>query len=80
MDDVLGTATGMPIIEMVHRSTGSKAAATVISLALAICFINGTAGGVTTFSRLLYAMARDGGVPGSKLCVLSYSIMLHFLT
>lgn len=57
---------------MVYRSTGSKAAATVLSLALAICFINGTTGGVTTFSRLLYAMARDGGVLGSNLWAIRH--------
>ncbi|KAH8587349.1 amino acid/polyamine transporter I [Bisporella sp. PMI_857] len=66
IDDILGTSTGMPITEMVYRSTGSRATAATLTFALAICFINGTNGAVTTVSRLMYAMARDGGAPGSR--------------
>jgi len=70
LDDVtaiLGTSTGMPITEMILRSTGSKVAAIVLTLALSICFINGTNAAVTTVSRLMYVMARDEGTPGAKL-------------
>ncbi|KAI1501940.1 amino acid/polyamine transporter I [Biscogniauxia marginata] len=56
------TATNMPIAELILQSTGSRAAATVLTLMLAVCFINGTNGCVTSSSRLLFAMARDRGI------------------
>ncbi|KAI1140280.1 amino acid transporter [Hypoxylon sp. FL0543] len=59
---VLSTPTNMPIAELILQGTGSRAAATVLTLMLAVCFINGTNGCVTSSSRLLYAMARDKGI------------------
>lgn len=59
---VLSTNTGMPITELILQATGSRAAATILTLMLAVCFINGTNGCVTSASRLIYAMARDGGI------------------
>jgi choline transport protein len=67
VDEILASSTGMPITEIIFRSTGSSAAAATLSLAIAICFINGTNAAVTTVSRLMYAMARDGGAPASNL-------------
>jgi choline transport protein len=67
IEEILGTATGMPITEMILRSTGSKVAAIILTLALSICFINGTNAAVTTVSRLMYVMARDEGAPAAKL-------------
>lgn len=61
-DEVLSTTTKMPIVEMVLQSTGNRAAATILSLMLGICFINGTSASITSASRLLYAMARDRGI------------------
>ncbi|KAG4411404.1 hypothetical protein IFR04_015462 [Cadophora malorum] len=63
-EGVLTSATGMPITEMIYQSTGSAAAATILTLMLAICFINGTNAAVTTVSRLMFAMARDKGTVG----------------
>jgi choline transport protein len=60
---VLSTNTNMPITELIHQATGSQAAAVVLTVMLAVCFINGTNGCVTSASRLLYAMARDRGTP-----------------
>jgi amino acid transporter len=65
IQDVLASATGMPITELIYQSTGSRAAAAILTLGLAICFINGTNGAVTAVSRLIYSLARDGGVPCS---------------
>ncbi|KAH8660311.1 amino acid/polyamine transporter I [Xylariales sp. PMI_506] len=62
VDAVLSTDTNMPISELIFLSTGSRVAATILTLMLAVCFINGTNGCVTSSSRLLYAMARDKGV------------------
>ncbi|KAI1861404.1 uncharacterized protein JN550_010784 [Neoarthrinium moseri] len=59
---VLSTNTNMPISELILQATGSRAAATILTLMLAVCFINGTNGCVTSSSRLLYAMARDKGI------------------
>ena len=59
---IIATSTGMPIIELILQATGSRAATCSISLMLAICFVHGTNGSVTSASRLLYAMARDKGI------------------
>ncbi|KAI8629942.1 choline transport protein [Xylariaceae sp. FL1651] len=59
---VLKTATNMPIAELIYQGTSSRAAATILTLALAVCFVNGTNGCVTSSSRLLYSMARDKGI------------------
>ncbi|KUJ22950.1 amino acid permease [Mollisia scopiformis] len=65
IDTVLQTSTNMPITELIHQATGSRAAAVILTVMLAICFINGTNGCVTSASRLLFAMARDKGTPFS---------------
>jgi choline transport protein len=71
---ILTTLTGNPLIELIIQATGSRAAGTVMSCALAICFVNGTIGSVTSGSRLLWAMARDGGAPCSKVYVFLSSV------
>ncbi|KAM0716361.1 hypothetical protein Q7P37_007806 [Cladosporium fusiforme] len=64
---ILTTLTGNPLIEMIIQGTNSRTAGVVMSSALSICFINGTIGSVTSGSRLLWAMGRDGGAPCSRL-------------
>ncbi|KAH8691560.1 amino acid/polyamine transporter I [Talaromyces proteolyticus] len=59
---IISTSTNMPICELIYQATGSRAAATVLTLMLAVCFINGNNGCITSASRLTYAMARDGGI------------------
>ncbi|KAI5858219.1 amino acid transporter [Durotheca rogersii] len=61
-ETVLNSPANMPIAELILQATGSRAAATVLSLMMAVCFINGTNGSVTSSSRLLFAMARDKGI------------------
>ncbi|KAH8889439.1 amino acid transporter [Thozetella sp. PMI_491] len=61
-ETVLSTPTNMPIAELILQATGSRAAATILTLMLAVCFINGTSGCVTSSSRLIYSMARDRGI------------------
>ena len=56
----------MPLTELVYQATGSRAGTVVLTLIPAICFLNGTNGCVTSGSRLLWAMARDGGSPFSR--------------
>jgi choline transport protein len=66
VEGVLTTATNMPIAELILQGTKSRAAATILTLMLAVCFANGTNGCVTSSSRLLYAMARDKGIAYHK--------------
>ncbi|KAL7932848.1 amino acid transporter-like protein [Trichoderma chlorosporum] len=61
-ETILSTPTGMPIVELILQATKSRAAATILSLMLSVCFINGTNASITSVSRLLYAMARDRGI------------------
>lgn len=61
-ETVLGTATHMPITEMIYQATQSRAAAVVLTVLLGVCFINGTMGCITSASRLTFAMARDKGI------------------
>ncbi|RTE80646.1 hypothetical protein BHE90_004890 [Fusarium euwallaceae] len=56
------SATGMPIVEMILLATKNRAATTILTLMLAVCFINGTNASTTSASRLLFAMARDKGI------------------
>lgn len=65
IDTVLHTSTNTPITALIHQATGSRAASVVLTVMLAICFINGTNGCVTSDSRLFFSMARDKGTPYS---------------
>ncbi|OAA42321.1 amino acid/polyamine transporter I [Beauveria brongniartii RCEF 3172] len=59
---VLTAPGNMPIVAMVLRATQSRAAASIISLMISVCFINGSSASITSVSRLLFAMARDRGI------------------
>jgi choline transport protein len=61
-ETVFGTSTGMAITELIYQATKSRAGATVMTVMLGVCFINGTMGSMTSASRLLFAMARDKGM------------------
>ncbi|RGP73097.1 hypothetical protein FLONG3_6412 [Fusarium longipes] len=63
LPSIVATKTGLPIVELIFQATGSRAGTTFLTLMLAICFIHGTNGSITSASRLLYALARDKGVP-----------------
>ncbi|EXF84945.1 amino acid permease [Colletotrichum fioriniae PJ7] len=66
IDVLLSSPTQSPLTEMILQATRSKAAATVLSVAVALCFVNGANGCVTSGSRLVWSMARDNGTPFSK--------------
>ncbi|KAF4946103.1 hypothetical protein FSARC_14273 [Fusarium sarcochroum] len=66
LDLLLASPTQSPLTEMIYQATGSQVAATVLSVAVALCFVNGANGCVTSGSRLLWSMARDGGTPFSQ--------------
>ncbi|KAF5562069.1 HNM1-choline permease [Fusarium phyllophilum] len=65
LDLLLASPTQSPLTEMILQATNSRAAATVLTVAVALCFVNGANGCVTSGSRLIWAMARDGGTPFS---------------
>jgi choline transport protein len=61
-ETVFSTNTNMPITELIHQATRSRAAAVVLTVMLGVCSINGTMGCITSSSRLIYSMARDKGM------------------
>ncbi|KAH6975734.1 amino acid/polyamine transporter I [Ilyonectria destructans] len=62
-DTVVSSPSGMPLIELVLQATKSQAAACIISSMLAASFVNAMVAGMASVSRLVYAMARDKGMP-----------------
>lgn len=65
-EQILNTATGQPITALIYHATNNRGVTVSFTLALAVCFINGTSGCITSGSRLLWAMARDNGAPFSS--------------
>ncbi|RAL05475.1 uncharacterized protein BO80DRAFT_398059 [Aspergillus ibericus CBS 121593] len=69
---ITSTATGVPVLELIRRATGSNAAAIVFCLILIINNGASALGSAVTMSRQGYAFARDGGLLwNSKLIELS---------
>ena len=65
VEDILGTKTGYPFIQVfynVTNSLGGASAMTAILITLTVC---GCISNVATASRQLFAFARDGGLPFS---------------
>ncbi|KAH6685854.1 amino acid/polyamine transporter I, partial [Plectosphaerella plurivora] len=62
MPAIIGTSTGVPVVELIRLATGSDAAAIIFCLILIVN--NGTSalGSGVTMSRQGYAFARDGGL------------------
>jgi choline transport protein len=62
LDVVLSTPTNMPITALIYQTTGSRAAGVILTVMLGV--VSSTAQmAVTSASRLLYATARDKGMP-----------------
>ncbi|KAL0937196.1 choline transport protein (amino acid permease) [Colletotrichum truncatum] len=66
IDVLLASPTQSPLTEIILQATKSRAAAIILSVAVALCFVNGANGCVTSGSRLVWAMARDNGTPFSR--------------
>lgn len=69
-DAVLGlgdkpTQTGIPIVEVLYRSTGSIAGTSILVAVLIMLSLIGTITVIATSSRQVWAFARDGGLPFS---------------
>lgn len=59
------TPTGVPLIQIMYDSTGSVAAATVLTSMIVVTIIVSTLSVTAESSRGLWAFARDGGLPCS---------------
>lgn len=65
VEEILGTPTGYPFIQVFYNVTnshGGASAMTAILISLTVC---GCISNVATASRQLFAFARDGGLPFS---------------
>ena len=64
LDAVLKSPTGYPFMEIFHQATKSIAGSAVMASIVVILAISATVGGVATCSRMIFAFARDRGMPG----------------
>ena len=80
IDEVTNTNTGLPLIEVYHLATGSKAAAIIFIVAIQIVIFVGLFNGFASVSRLAWAFARDRGLPFSdtfaKVSSLGYNVTI----
>ncbi|KAH8665841.1 amino acid transporter-like protein [Tricladium varicosporioides] len=67
IDSALASPTGFPFIEIFAQATKSNAGASVMSCIIMVMVLCAALGCMATASRLLWAFARDGGVPLSRL-------------
>lgn len=65
INDALTSPTGFPFIEIFRQATNSNSAATGMTCIIVIIMFAAAIGIMATASRLLWAFARDHGVPGS---------------
>ncbi|KDQ09184.1 hypothetical protein BOTBODRAFT_58830 [Botryobasidium botryosum FD-172 SS1] len=65
LDSVL-TSTAGPLLEIFYQATGNKAGAVCLLIIPVVCWAFTTQAILTTASRMVYAFARDGGLPFSR--------------
>lgn len=61
------TSTGVPVIQIIYDSTGSKVATCILSSMIAVIVIVAGVNILAEGSRSVYAFARDNGLPFSKV-------------
>lgn len=66
IDETAGTTTGVPVIQIIYDSTGSKAGTCVLSSMIAIIVMVAGNNLLAEGSRSIYAFARDHGLPFSN--------------
>ncbi|THH14288.1 hypothetical protein EW146_g6021 [Bondarzewia mesenterica] len=64
-DATIGTATGEPVTQIFLDTVGEKGAIVLMVIVIGAMFFCGTFS-ITSNSRMMYAFARDGGIPGHK--------------
>lgn len=62
---ILSSPTNFPVIEIFYRATQSKRATTAMMVALISTLVFATFGTLASASRLVWAFARDNGLPFS---------------
>ncbi|CAI7656511.1 unnamed protein product [Penicillium pancosmium] len=67
LTSVLNSVTGLPLIEIYFQGTNSTVAASVLLSIFAFCFFGCLVANVTTCSRTLWAVSRDGAIPFGKV-------------
>ncbi|KAI0700801.1 amino acid/polyamine transporter I [Cerioporus squamosus] len=66
LDGTVNSATGQPVAQIFLDTVGEKGAIVLMVIVIGAMFFCGTFS-VTSNSRMMYAFARDGGIPGHKL-------------
>lgn len=62
IDSVLGSATGVPYIQIIKNATRSNGGTVVLSLFMIILSLYGAVTSITVASQVSWAFARDGGL------------------
>lgn len=65
IDDALNTPTGFPFIEIFAQATRSITGSTIMTSIIIVLVISATIGLLAASSRVMWAFARDNGLPGS---------------
>ncbi|GJE96097.1 APC amino acid permease [Phanerochaete sordida] len=65
LDSTIATPTGQPVAQILLDTVGEKGASVLMVIIIGAMFFCGTFS-VTSNSRMMYAFARDGGIPGHK--------------
>jgi amino acid transporter len=65
VEEILGTPTGQPFIQVFYNCTGSKAGASVMTAIMITMSTFGCVTNIATSSRQVWAFARDQGLPFS---------------
>ncbi|OCH85847.1 amino acid transporter [Obba rivulosa] len=65
LDNTLATPTGEPVAQIFLDTVGEKGAIVLMVIVIGAMFFCGVFS-VTSNSRMMYAFARDGGIPGHK--------------
>ena len=66
IDNALASPTGFPFIEIFNQATQSVAGATAMTALVLSLMIFATIAVLAASSRMMWAFARDRGVPGSR--------------
>ncbi|KAG2024761.1 hypothetical protein GB937_003460 [Aspergillus fischeri] len=65
IDDVISSAAG-PLLQILKNATNSNAGAICLLMFPLVCMLFATISIMTTSSRMIFAFARDGGLPASR--------------
>lgn len=65
LDATINSPTGQPVAQIFLDTVGEKGAVVLMVIVIGAMFFCGTFS-VTSNSRMMYAFARDGGIPGHR--------------